>query len=107
MHVIMFRSLDQSTCFFTAYTSSQPPKFYALQCFSIGQTGRQPKSAPSRGGGASTPHVIHVPWTDLTQYHRLHLDRFSCLCTAYGGPYTVQCEISKIYRQTALESYFQ
>jgi len=27
---------------------------------------------------ASTPHVIHVPWTHLTQHSTLHLNQFSC-----------------------------
>jgi len=33
---------------------------------------------------ASTPHVIQVPWTDPTQHPKLHLDWFSCFCTAHG-----------------------
>jgi len=28
--------------------------------------------------GASTSHVMHVPWTRPIQHPKLHLDRFSC-----------------------------
>jgi len=34
--------------------------------------------------GASTSHVMHVPWTHLTQHSKLHLDRFSRFSTAHG-----------------------
>jgi len=44
---------------------------------------RYPKSVPSRG--VSTPHLIHVPRTRLTQHSELHLDRFSRFCTAAHG----------------------
>jgi len=33
---------------------------------------------------STTPRVIHVPWTHATQYHKLHLNRFSCFCTVHG-----------------------
>jgi len=45
------------------------------------QSARHLKSAPSRG--ASTSHVIDVPWTHPTQHPKLHLDRFSRFCTAH------------------------
>jgi len=34
--------------------------------------------------GALTPHVIHVPWTHPTQHPKLHVDRFSHLCTVHS-----------------------
>jgi len=33
---------------------------------------------------ASTPHVIHVPYTHPNQHSELHLDRFSRFSTAHG-----------------------
>jgi len=39
------------------------------------------KNAPSRWGIYT--HVVHVPWTRLTQYPKLHLDRFSRFCAAH------------------------
>jgi len=38
-------------------------------------------SARSRVG--VHPHVIHGPWTNLTQHPKLHLDRFSRFRTAH------------------------
>ena len=65
--------------FFTAHSFTQPPKSYALQCFSIGQTA---KSAPSCG--ALHPHVVHVPWTHSIQHSKLYLDRFNHFHTAHS-----------------------
>ena len=28
--------------------------------------------------------VIHVPWTQSTEHHKMHVDRFSRFCTAHG-----------------------
>jgi len=62
------------------------------------------------------PHVIHVPWTLLTQHPKLHLDRFSRFCTAHGRESNVRenainsrfkiiisaINATKTYRSTAL-----
>jgi len=34
--------------------------------------------------GASTPRVMHVPLTHVTQHPKLHLDRLSYFCTAHN-----------------------
>ena len=51
--------------------------------YNVFQSVRHPKNALSVR--ASTPHVIHVPWTPPpTQHSKLHLDRFSRFRTAHG-----------------------
>jgi len=42
-----------------------------------------PKVPLSLEASALYLYVV-VPWTHQTQHRKLHLDRFSCLCTAHG-----------------------
>ena len=58
------------------FTQAQTPTLYNAY-----QSARQPKSATCRG--ASRPHVIHVPWTHMTQHPDLHLN-LCHFCTAHG-----------------------
>jgi len=71
---------DLSTRFFAQLSHFQPPEFCTLQCCLVGQTS--PKVLLSMR--ASTRRVIHVPLTHPTLHPKLHLDRFSRFCTAYG-----------------------
>jgi len=44
--------------------------------------------------GASTPHLIHVPWTHPSQYPKLHLDRSAIFAQFMAAsPYTLQCAL--------------
>jgi len=46
--------------------------------------------------GASAPHVIHVPWINLTQYPKLHLNQFSLFAQlTAGSPYTLLCVLKR------------
>ena len=47
------------------------------------QSGRHPQKCPFQWGHL-LPHVIHVPWTHLTQYSKQHLDRFDHFNGALG-----------------------
>jgi len=69
-----YRSLRSIHLFFAQLTIlPNPPKSYALQYFSVGLT--LPKvPLPVR---LSVPHVMHVPWTHLTQHPKLHVDWFT------------------------------
>jgi len=53
-----------------------------ILCFTI--LFNRPDTPKRPSSWASTPHVIQVPWTHLTQHLKLHLDWFSCFCTAHG-----------------------
>jgi len=50
------------------------------------QSARHPRSSPSHVG-IYNPHVIHVPWTHLTQHPKMHLDQFSHFSTVYLHPH--------------------
>jgi len=52
----------------------------------------------------STPHVIHVPWTNRTQHSKLQLDRLSRFCTARGrrSLYSTTCVNTRLARDSPL-----
>ena len=89
-HHTTYRSLRSVHPFFAKLILTQPPKSYALQCFSIGQT---PQKCPLLKGRRH-PHVMHVSWTHPTQHFKLHLDQFSCFAQLTAqSPYTLQCAL--------------
>jgi len=66
LHVI--RRTDRLTSFFcTAHPFTQPPKYHALQCFSISES---PQKCPFPWGHLQ-PYVIHVPWTHPTHHPKI------------------------------------
>ena len=82
-----YRSLRSVYPFFcTAHPSNQPRNPMLYNAF---HSARHPKSAPSPCNTSSldppsTPHVIHVPSTNLNQHLELHLNRFSHFYTAHS-----------------------
>jgi len=64
----------------TAHLLSKPQ----ILCFTMLLIGQTPQRVPLLVV-ASTLHVMHIPWAHPAQHPKLHLNRYSCFCTAHGG----------------------
>jgi len=83
-----------STRFCSAHPFTQPPK---IPCFTmLFNRLYSPKSAISHG--ASTAHVIRVPWTHPTQHSKMYIDRFSRFRAAHGREslYFTMCDKTRL-----------